>query len=63
VIVFSVQNSSSHYHHHQQHYCYPYHQHVYKVTNIELVTDVLYKYKESFIDKVVDNYTEIMEDL
>ncbi|MBV9178103.1 MAG: winged helix-turn-helix transcriptional regulator [Nitrososphaeraceae archaeon] len=53
--IVSVQYS----HHHQ------YHQYLqlYKLTDGELVTDVLYKYKESFMDKVVNNYTEIVEDL
>lgn len=36
---------------------------LYKVTNSEVVGEILYKYKESFVDKVVDNYTEIMEEL
>jgi predicted transcriptional regulator len=38
-------------------------QHIYKVRNFESVTNVLSKYKESFTDKIVNNYTEIMEDL
>jgi predicted transcriptional regulator len=38
-------------------------QRLYKLTDIELVTNVLSKYKESFIDKVVNNYTDIIEDL
>ena len=38
-------------------------QYVYKVTDMELVTNVLSKYKESFTDKVLNNYTEIIEDL
>ena len=37
--------------------------HLYRVINRELVADVLYKYKESFVDKVVNNYTEIIEEL
>ena len=36
---------------------------LYKVTNSEVVGEILYKYKESLVDKVVDNYTEIMEEL
>jgi predicted transcriptional regulator len=56
--IVSVQYSSRHHHQHCYHY-----QHVYKLVNIELVTDVLYKYKESLIDKVVNNYIEIIEDL
>jgi predicted transcriptional regulator len=39
------------------------HCHLYHVTDREMVAEVLYKYKQSFIDKVVDNYTKIMEDL
>ena len=35
----------------------------YKVTNKEVVAEVLYKYRQSFIDKVVENYTEIMDEL
>jgi predicted transcriptional regulator len=38
-------------------------QRLYKLTDIELVTNVLSKYKESFIDKVVNNYTDIIEGL
>jgi predicted transcriptional regulator len=38
-------------------------QHVYKVRDFESVTNVLSKYKESFTDKIVNNYTESMEDL
>jgi predicted transcriptional regulator len=38
-------------------------QHIYKVRDFESVTNVLSKYKESFTDKIVNNYTEIMEDL
>ena len=38
-------------------------QHTYKVRDFESVTNVLSKYKESFTDKIVNNYTEIMEDL
>ena len=35
----------------------------YKVVDEELVSEVIYKYKESFIDKVVNNYTQIIEEL
>ena len=35
----------------------------YKVTNKEVVAEVMYRYRQSFIDKVVDNYTEIMDEL
>jgi predicted transcriptional regulator len=38
-------------------------QYLYKVIDMELVTNVLSKYKESFADKVLNNYTEIIEDL
>ena len=39
-------------------------QRLYKVRDFQLVTNVLSKYKESFAaDTVVNNYTEIMEDL
>jgi predicted transcriptional regulator len=38
-------------------------QHIYKVRDFESVTNVLSKYKESFTDKIVNNYTESMEDL
>jgi DNA-binding transcriptional ArsR family regulator len=36
---------------------------LYSLTNKETVFDVLAKYKASFSDKVVDNYTEMMEEL
>jgi predicted transcriptional regulator len=36
---------------------------LYKVTNKEAVTEVLDKYKQRFIDRIVDNYTEAMEEL
>jgi predicted transcriptional regulator len=39
------------------------HYHLYHVTDREMVAEVLHKYKQSFIDKVVDNYTKIMEEL
>ena len=29
----------------------------------ELVSDVIYKYKKSFVDRVVNNYTEMVEEL
>jgi predicted transcriptional regulator len=39
-------------------------QRLYKVRDFQLITNVLSKYKESFAaDTVVNNYTEIMEDL
>jgi predicted transcriptional regulator len=37
--------------------------HIYRVVDGEVVGNILYKYKESFVDKVVDNYTEMMEEL
>jgi predicted transcriptional regulator len=39
------------------------HYHLYHVTDREVVAEVLHKYKQSFIDKVVDNYTKIMDEL
>jgi predicted transcriptional regulator len=38
-------------------------QRLYKVRDFESITSVLSKYKESFADTIVNNYTEIMEDL
>ena len=39
-------------------------QRLYKVRDFESITNVLSKYKESFAsDTIVNNYTEIMEDL
>jgi predicted transcriptional regulator len=37
--------------------------HLYQIMNPELVSDVLYKYKESFIDTVVNNYAHMVEEL
>jgi predicted transcriptional regulator len=37
--------------------------HLYQIINPELMSDVLYKYKESFIDAVVNNYAHIVEEL
>ena len=37
--------------------------HLYHVINREKVAEVLRKYKQRFIDKVVDRYTEIIEEL
>ncbi|MGI0029684.1 MAG: winged helix-turn-helix transcriptional regulator [Nitrososphaera sp.] len=37
--------------------------HLYRLSNRELVEDVLSMYRASFVDKVVDGYAEIMEDL
>jgi DNA-binding transcriptional ArsR family regulator len=39
-----------------------YHQ-LYRVVERDLVAEVLSKYTTSFVDKVVDNYTEILEEL
>lgn len=36
---------------------------LYKLTNRETVLEILSKYKDSFIDKVVDNYTEMIDEL
>jgi predicted transcriptional regulator len=38
-------------------------QQLYTATDEGLVAEVLYKYKESFVDKVVNNYTQIIEEL
>jgi len=38
-------------------------QQLYTATDEGLVADVLYRYKESFVDKVVNNYTQIIEEL
>ena len=37
--------------------------HLYHIKDREMVAEVLHKYKQSFIDKVVDNYTKIMKEL
>jgi predicted transcriptional regulator len=36
---------------------------IYKVTNRELICDILHKYKQTFTDIVVNNYTDIIEEL
>jgi predicted transcriptional regulator len=36
---------------------------LYKILNPELVADVLDKYKESLVDKVVNNYTQMVDEL
>jgi predicted transcriptional regulator len=36
---------------------------LYSIINSELISDVLYKYKESFIDAVVNNYLHMVEGL
>ena len=38
-------------------------QQLYKLTNRDVVAETLYKYRESFIDKVVNNYAEMVEEL
>lgn len=37
--------------------------HLYTITGHETIAHIFYKYKESFTDKIVDNYTGIMEEL
>jgi predicted transcriptional regulator len=37
--------------------------HLYRLVEGELVAEVLSKYKASFVDKVVDNYTQMLEEL
>lgn len=36
---------------------------LYTVVDGEAIANILYKYQESFVDKVVNNYTEMMEEL
>jgi hypothetical protein len=36
---------------------------LYQILNPELVADVLHKYKESLVDKVVNNYTQMVDEL
>jgi predicted transcriptional regulator len=36
---------------------------LYTLTNSESVAQILYKYKESFVDRIVNNYAEMIEDL
>lgn len=36
---------------------------MYQIVSPNLVSDILYKYKESFVDEVVNNYTNIVEEL
>jgi DNA-binding transcriptional ArsR family regulator len=38
-------------------------QRLYKVRDFESITNVLSEYKERFADMIVNNYTEIIEDL
>jgi predicted transcriptional regulator len=35
---------------------------LYQIMNPKLVADILYKYKKSFVDAVVNNYTEMLEE-
>ena len=37
--------------------------HLYRLVERDLVAEVLSKYKESFVDKVVDNYSKMIEEL
>ena len=36
---------------------------MYQIVSPNLVSDILYKYKESFVDAVVNNYTNMVEEL
>jgi DNA-binding transcriptional ArsR family regulator len=36
---------------------------LYRVVDGEVIANILYKYQDSFVDKVVNNYTEMMEEL
>jgi len=36
---------------------------LYQIMNPGLVADILYNYKESFLDAAVNNYTQIVEEL
>jgi len=36
---------------------------LYKVTNREVVDEVLYKYKESYVTRIINNYTQMIEEL
>jgi predicted transcriptional regulator len=36
---------------------------LYQILNPELVADVLHKYKQSLVDKVVNNYTQMVDEL
>ena len=37
--------------------------HFYRITNREIVSDVLYKYKETFADSIINNYTQMIDEL
>jgi DNA-binding transcriptional ArsR family regulator len=37
--------------------------HLYRLVDRDLVAEVLSKYKASFVDKVVDNYSQMIEEL
>jgi DNA-binding transcriptional ArsR family regulator len=37
--------------------------HLYRLVERDVVAEVLSKYKASFVDKVVDNYTQMLEEL
>jgi predicted transcriptional regulator len=45
------------------HYGHGEYQQLYKLTNRDVVAETLYKYKESFVDKVVNNYSEMVDEL
>jgi hypothetical protein len=36
---------------------------LYKVVNGKILSDVVYKYRESFTDKVTDGYSELFDEL
>ncbi len=37
--------------------------HFYKITNRQIITGVLYKYKETFADRVISNYAQMIDEL
>jgi predicted transcriptional regulator len=45
------------------HYGHSEYPQLYKLTNRDIVAEIVYKYKETFVDKVVKNYTEMIEEL
>lgn len=45
------------------HYGHGEYQQLYKLTNRDVVAETLYKYKESFVDNVVNNYSEMVGEL
>ena len=36
---------------------------MYQIISPELVSNILYKYEESFVDAVVNNYTHMVDEL